>query len=214
MVVVHNLMRLRAVATKHKNESIRERYLEMQNTQVTSPREVVDFLRRDENRDWFGEGKEITHCYFPPTGSVCVQFRQFFSGDNLGNALHYEVFAGGGGRGRGQWLVVEIHSEVGTPSDVHQYILTQFENHGLTTRGRGVSYGFASQKIIWRNRRLGEVLGDIKAAVDGLYQKYDEYLGYVEEYYANKESLEGCMPYIAFMREKTKRITETRGNDL
>lgn len=204
MVVLHNLVRLREVARKHKNESIRERHLEMQNTQVTSPREVVDFLRRDENRNRFGEGKEITHCYFPPTGSVCVQFRQFFSGDNLGNALHYEVFAGGGGRGRGQWLVVEIHSEVGTPSDVHQYILTQFENHGLKNRSRSKAYRFASQEIPWRNRCLGEVLGDIKAAVDGLYQKYDEYLGSVEEYYANNESLEGCMSYDAFMREKKR----------
>ena len=48
------------------------------------------------------------------------------------------------------------------------------------------------------------MLGDIKAAVDGLYQKYDEYLGSVEEYYANNESLEGCMSYDAFMREKKR----------
>lgn len=202
MVVVHNLVRLRAVATKHKNESSRERYLEMQNTQVTSPREVVDFLRRDENRNRFGEGKEITHCYFPPTGSVCVQFRQFFPGKKPGNALHYEVFAGK--RGQGQCLAVEIHSEGGTPPNVHQYIRTQFENHGLMNRSRSKAYRFASQVIPWRNQCLDKVLKLIKAAVDGLYQKYDEYLGYVEEYYANKGSLEGCMSYDAFMREKKR----------
>ncbi len=87
---------------------------------------------------------------------------------------------------------------------MHQYIRTQFESHGLKNRSRSKAYRFASQEISWRNQCLDKVLKLIKAAVDGLYRKYDKYLGYVEGYYAsNKGSLEGCMSYDAFMREKT-----------
>ena len=167
----------------------------MQN--VTAPRDVIDFLRKKENKSVFGMGREITfHFYNKSRPGCCVQLRQFFR--SLGNdfTLHYEIEEYDGGLG------VEIHSEKYTPRDVHDFIRTQFLNADLKDRTK-TAYRFAVHWIDWQGRELDEVIEDIKVAVDDLYRKYDAYLNYVEGYYAGKGSVEGCKSYKEFMHKVT-----------
>lgn len=46
---------------------------------VNNPNEVIDFLRKEENRNLFGEGRRITFSWFNASRhGCCVQMRQFF----------------------------------------------------------------------------------------------------------------------------------------
>lgn len=163
---------------------------------VNDPREVIDFLRKDENRYIFGEGRDITgKWYAKKQHGVCIQLRQFFGKDNQGVSLHYEIEEYDNG------INVEIHSETGTPSDVHAFIQKQFEVH-IKPRTTD-SYRFATIGITWKGRTLDDIVNDIKKAVDTLYRKYDAYLNFVEGYYAGKGNLDGCKSYAAFMQELT-----------
>ena len=163
---------------------------------VNDPREVIDFLRKDENKYIFGEGRDITgKWYAKGRHGVCVQLRQFFGKARQGMTLHYEVEEYDNG------IYVEIHSETKTPSNVHAFIKKQFDVR-LKTSPDG-SYRFATIEITWKGRTLDDIVNDIKKAVDTLYRKYDAYLNYVEGYYSGKGSLVGCKSYTDFMRELT-----------
>ena len=165
-------------------------------TDVNDQREVIAFLRKDENRYIFGEGRDITgKWYAKDRHGVCVQLRQFFGVAPQGATLHYEIEEYDNG------INVEIHSEPETPSNVHDFIKNQFE---VCIKSRtGGSYRFATIEISWKGRTLDDIVNDIKKAVDTLYRKYDAYLNYVEGYYAGKGDLGGCKSYTDFMRELT-----------
>ena len=166
----------------------------MQN--VTDPREVIDFLREDKNRNLFGVGREITYYFFNKSRhGCCVQLRQFFRGYGNGVTLHYEIDEYAGGIG------VEIHSEPKTPKDVHEFMRRQFQYEPKRGHDETGSYRFAIQEIEWQGRSLDDVIVDVKAAVDELYRKYDAYLNYVEGYYAGKGTIDGCVSYRDFIRE-------------
>ena len=176
---------------------------------VTDPREVIGFLRKDKNRNLFGAGREITHCFFnEKKHGCCVQLRQFFHSLGNGFTLHYEIEEYRGGIG------VEIHSElVETLPCVHTFIYNQFKDgHGLKLKGKArkgelkvnKAYRFAIHRIKWQEARdRDKVIEDIKVAVDELYRKYDAYLNYVEGYYFDKGTVRGCKSYVEFMREVT-----------
>ena len=164
--------------------------------QVNDPREVIDFLLEDGNRNIFCEGRSITGGYYPlnkknPHG-VCVQLRQFFGEACQGTSLHYEVEEYRNG------ISVEIHSETKTPRAVHDFIRNQVK---WKPKGRKGSFRFATRRVEWRGRALDDVIADITKEVDGLYRQYDAYLNYVETYYARKASVDGCKTYDAFKAE-------------
>lgn len=163
-------------------------------TNVNDPREVIDFLRKDENKYIFGEGRDITgKWYAKGRHGVCVQLRQFFGKAHQGVTLHYEIEEYDNG------INVEIQSETKTPSDVHAFITKQFDVR-LKTSTNG-SYRFGTIEITWKGRTLDDIVNDIKKAVDTLYRKYDAYLNYVEGYYSGKGDLGGCKSYTDFMHE-------------
>ena len=163
---------------------------------VNDPREVIDFLRKDENKYIFGEGRDITgQWYAQDRHGLCVQLRQFFGRARQGATLHYEI------EEYDNRINVEIHSETETPQDVHAFIKKQFEVQ--IKPGTGNSYRFASIGITWNGRTLDDVVNDIKKAVDTLYRKYDAYLNFVEGYYSGKGNLDNCRYYVDFMRELT-----------
>ena len=84
---------------------------------VNDPREVIDFLRKDENKYIFGEGRDITgKWYAKDRHGVCVQLRQFFGKAHQGVTLHYEIEEYDNG------INVEIQSETKTPSNVYAFI--------------------------------------------------------------------------------------------
>ena len=163
---------------------------------VNAPREVIDFLRKDENKYIFGEGRDITgKWYAKDRHGVCVQLRQFFGRTRQGTTLHYEIEEYDNG------INVEIHSEPGTPPDVHGFIKQQF-NVQFKPR-TSESFRFATIEIAWKGRTLDDVVNDIKNAVDTLYRKYDAYLNYVEGFYSGKGKIVGCKSYKDFMHELT-----------
>lgn len=165
-------------------------------TNVNDPREVIDFLRKDENKHIFGEGRDITgKWYAKDRHGVCVQLRQFFGRDHQGATLHYEIEEYDNG------ISVEIHSETATPSDIHDFIKKQFEVQIKPRNPK--SYRFATIEITWKGRTLDDIVNDIKKAVDTLYRKYDAYLNYVEGYYSGKGDLVRCKSYTDFMYELT-----------
>lgn len=161
---------------------------------ANDPREVIAFLRKDENKYIFGEGRDITgKWYAQERHGLCVQLRQFFGRARQGATLHYEIEEYDDG------INVEIHSETKTPPDVHAFIKKQFEVR--IKPGTSNSYRFATIGITWKGRTLDDIVNDIKKAVDTLYRKYNAYLNYVEGYYAGKGDLNGCKSYTDFMRE-------------
>ena len=163
---------------------------------VNDPRGVIDFLRKDENKYIFGEGRDITgKWYAKDRHGVCVQLRQFFGRTCQGATLHYEIEEYDNG------INVEIHLETGTPSNVHAFIKNQFEIRFKPRTQK--SYRFATIEISWKGRTLDDIVNDINKAVDTLYRKYDAYLNYVEGYYAGKGNLDGCKSYANFMHGLT-----------
>ena len=169
---------------------------------VDKPSEIIEFLQREENRNAFGEGREIVRG-FPAGHGCCVQLREFFGNDGV--ALHYEIQVY---RGR---IVVEIHSEGSTPRNVHEFMRNQFQCTPRERQPETGTYRFATQEVTWQGRNFDDILADIKSAVDALYRKYDAYLNYVEGFFAGKGSVDGCKSYADFTRvispkqEKTKR---------
>ena len=167
---------------------------------VTDPREVIDFLRKKENRNFFGEGRSITGGWYAQgRHGVCVQLRQFFGRARQGMTMHYEI------EECGNRISVEIHSESQTPTPIHDFLREQFEGcHLLQIKSKtNGSYRFATIRISWEGCTLDVVVNDIKKAVDTLYRRYDAYLNYVEGYYSGKGGIEGCKSYTDFMCELT-----------
>lgn len=163
---------------------------------VNDPREVIDFLRKDENKYIFGEGRDITgKWYAKDRHGVCVQLRQFFGRNHQGATLHYEI------EEHKKKIYVEIHSETKTPSDVHDFIKAQFDVQ-IKPRTQN-SYRFATIEIMWKGRTPDDIVNDINKAVDTLYRKYDAYLNYVEGYYSGKGDLVGCKSYADFIHDLT-----------
>ena len=169
---------------------------------VDNPSEIIEFLQREENRNAFGEGREIVRS-FPSGHGCCAQLREFFGNDGV--ALHYEIQV------YRRNIFVGIHSEGSTPQSVHMFIRNQFKYTLKERQSETGTYRFAIQKVDWKGRNFDDILADIKKAVDALYRKYDAYLNYVEGYYAGKGDVDGCKSYVDFTRvispkqEKTKR---------
>ena len=163
---------------------------------VNDPRQIINILRKDENKYIFGEGRDVTGgWYVKERHGSYVQLRQFFGRAHQGVTLHYEIEEYKGG------IHVGIHSETGTPQDVHDFIKKQFEVQ-IKQKHRA-SYRFAIIEIPWKGRTLDEIVNDVKKAVDTLYRKYDAYLNYVEGYYYGKGKTDGCKSYVDFIRELT-----------
>jgi len=159
---------------------------------INDPRQIINFLRKDENKYIFGEGRDITGGWYgKDRHGICVQLRQFFGRARQGMTLHYEIEECERG------IKVGIHSETKTPSAVHDFIKEQFE---VQIKPKpNVSYRFATIEISWKGRTLDDIVTDIKEAVDTLYRKYDAYLNYGEGCYAGKGNIVECKPYAEFM---------------
>ena len=63
-------------------------------------------------------------------------------------------------------------------------------------------FRFAQKIIEWRTSTVGQVIAKIQKAVDELYGKYDAYLSYVEKFYTENETVDGCMEYTRYIDSK------------
>ena len=173
---------------------------------VNDPNDVRKILEKRENRNIFGADKGIT-----TVGCYSIVLKRFLTRRFPGNknvTLHYEIVWWKKTRD----ISVEIHSEL--PKllpEVHNFLYEQFQEHGLSFKGnpRGSlpapvnkPFRFAQKIIEWRTSTVGQVIAKIQKAVDELYGKYDSYLSYVEKFYTENETVDGCTKYADYIVSK------------